>query len=57
VPLGPGLGIGIAILTYADRLTISISADPALCPDVDALAAAIADELPALASAFAVAVA
>jgi WS/DGAT/MGAT family acyltransferase len=57
VPLGPGLGLGIAILTYADRLTISISADPELCPDVDALAAAIAAELPALASAFAASVA
>jgi diacylglycerol O-acyltransferase len=50
VPLGPNMGIGIAVLTYADRLTISIAADPELCPDIDVLAAAIADELSALAA-------
>lgn len=51
VPLGPGLGLGIAILTYAGRLTISLAADPALCPDVERLADAIGAELAALAAA------
>jgi hypothetical protein len=48
VPLGPRLGVGIAILSYAGRLTISISADPEACPDVDLLVAALRDEVSAL---------
>lgn len=55
VPLGPGLGLGIAILTYADHLTISVSADPELCPDAGDLTATIADELGTLGAALGVA--
>lgn len=51
VPLGPGLGLGIAILTYAGRMTISLAADPALCPDVDRLAEAVTAALAELAAA------
>jgi WS/DGAT/MGAT family acyltransferase len=49
VPLGPGLGLGVAVLTYAGRLTICVNADPDRCPDVDELAEAIGDGLAALA--------
>src|SRR5262249_58902078 len=41
VPLFEGLGLGFAILSYADRLSIGVTADPALVPDVDAIAEAI----------------
>ncbi len=37
VPLSQGIGLGFAILSYADTLTIGLSADPALVPDVAAL--------------------
>jgi WS/DGAT/MGAT family acyltransferase len=35
VPLAQGVGLAFAILTYADAMTIGITADPALVPDVD----------------------
>ena len=35
VPLAQGVGLAFAILSYADALTIGITADPALVPDVD----------------------
>jgi WS/DGAT/MGAT family acyltransferase len=37
VPLAQGVGIVFAILSYADTLTIGITADPALVPDADRL--------------------
>jgi hypothetical protein len=37
VPLAQGVGLAFAILSYADTLTIGITADPALVPDVDRL--------------------
>jgi WS/DGAT/MGAT family acyltransferase len=48
VPLGPGLGLGVAVLSYVDRLTISLFADPDVCHDLDVLAASITDEVDAL---------
>jgi WS/DGAT/MGAT family acyltransferase len=35
VPLAQGVGLAFAILSYADTLTIGITADPALVPDVE----------------------
>jgi WS/DGAT/MGAT family acyltransferase len=35
VPLAQGVGVAFAILSYADTLTIGVTADPALVPDVD----------------------
>jgi diacylglycerol O-acyltransferase / wax synthase len=51
VPLFEGLGLGFAILSYADRLSIAASADPALVPDVETVTDAIATELDALVAA------
>ena len=51
LPLGPGLGLGVAVLSYAGRLTVSLSADPAISPDLDALAEAIETELASLSAA------
>ena len=48
VPLFEGLGLGFAILSYADQLSIAASADPALVPDVETVTDAIAAELDAL---------
>ncbi len=45
VPLGPNTTLGVALLSYVDRLTIGLHADPDRCPDLDLLAAAIDDEL------------
>jgi WS/DGAT/MGAT family acyltransferase len=50
VPLGPHLGLGVAVLSYADHLTVSLFADPAAVPDIDVLAGAVADELAAFAA-------
>jgi diacylglycerol O-acyltransferase len=33
VPLAQGMGLAFAILSYADSLTIGVTADPALVPD------------------------
>ena len=41
VPLGPNMGIGVAVTSYRDDLTIGIFADPDLCPDISAFAAAL----------------
>jgi len=41
VPLAAGIGLGFAILSYADQLTIGINADAGRVPDVWALAAAV----------------
>jgi WS/DGAT/MGAT family acyltransferase len=35
VPLSQGIGLAFAILSYADSLTIGITADPALVPDAE----------------------
>ncbi len=51
VPLFEGLGLGFAILSYADQLSIAASADPALVPDVGMVTDAIAAELDALVAA------
>jgi CBS domain-containing protein len=48
VPLGLEIGLGFAILSYDRNLSIAVTADPALVPDVGALPAALraaADEL------------
>jgi CBS domain-containing protein len=51
VPLFEGLGLGFAILSYADQVSIAASADPALVPDVETVTDAIASELDALVAA------
>jgi diacylglycerol O-acyltransferase / wax synthase len=43
VPLAQGVGLAFAILSYADSLTIGITADPALVPDVDGLCGLLQD--------------
>jgi WS/DGAT/MGAT family acyltransferase len=43
VPLAQGVGLAFAILSYADSLTIGITADPALVPDVDSLCGFLQD--------------
>ncbi len=48
VPLGPNLGLGIAVLSYADRLTVSVQGDPRLCPKLAELSTAISDGLEVL---------
>jgi hypothetical protein len=35
VPLAQGVGLAFAILSYADTITIGVTADPALVPDGD----------------------
>jgi hypothetical protein len=45
VPLGPNLGLGVAVLSYVDDLTISLFADPDACHDLAMLAVAIVDEI------------
>lgn len=45
VPLGPNLGLGIAVLSYVDDLKISLFADPEACHDLAVLAGAIVDEV------------
>jgi len=39
VPLAQGVGLAFAILSYADSMTIGVTCDPALVPDVDRLPA------------------
>jgi CBS domain-containing protein len=51
VPLFEGLGLGFAILSYADQLSIAASADPTLVSDLDTITWAISEELDALAAA------
>ena len=41
VPLGANLTVGAAVLSYDGRLTVTLTADAAACPDVDVLAAGI----------------
>ncbi|MGH7895408.1 MAG: CBS domain-containing protein, partial [Candidatus Binatia bacterium] len=51
VPIGIDMGLGFAILSYERSLSISVTADPALAPDVEQLPAALqaaADELHAI---------
>jgi WS/DGAT/MGAT family acyltransferase len=43
VPLAQGVGLAFAILSYADAITLSVTSDPALVGDVDALATGILD--------------
>jgi diacylglycerol O-acyltransferase / wax synthase len=51
VPLVEGLGLGFAILSYADQISIGVTADPKLVPDADAIATAIGEELDRLVAA------
>jgi WS/DGAT/MGAT family acyltransferase len=51
VPLFEGLGLGFAILSYADQLSVAAAADPALVPDVAIIAQDVAAELDALVAA------
>jgi WS/DGAT/MGAT family acyltransferase len=37
VPITDGLGLGLAVLSYHDRLGIGLNADPALVPDLEKL--------------------
>ena len=48
VPLGMEMGLGIAVLSYLDRLTVTLFADPDACHDIDLLADSIADEFDSL---------
>src|SRR5262245_33784842 len=48
VPPFEGLGLGFAILSYADQISIAASADPALVSDVEAITDAIAAEFEGL---------
>jgi hypothetical protein len=41
VPLVDGIGIAFAVVSYEDALTIGVTADPGLVPDVDAVSAAL----------------
>ena len=41
VPLAAGIGLGFAILSYADQLTIGLNADAERVPDINDLAAAL----------------
>lgn len=41
VPLAAGIGLGFAILSYADQLTIGLNADAERVPDLQKLAAAL----------------
>jgi hypothetical protein len=43
VPLVQGVGLAFAILSYADTLTIGITADPALVPDAERLCGFLQD--------------
>jgi len=45
VPLFEGLGLGFAILSYADQISIGVTADPKLVPDADSIASALEEEL------------
>ena len=51
IPLFEGLGLGFAILSYADQLSIAASADPLLVPDLETVTDAIAAEFDALVAA------
>ena len=51
VPLFEGLGLGFAILSYADQISIAASADPTQVADVEAVTDAIAAEFDALVAA------
>lgn len=51
VPIAVRIRTGIAVLSYADRLTLGITADYDSNPDVDVLAAALRDAFAALVSA------
>ena len=48
VPLFEGLGLGFAILSYADQISIAASADPTQVADVETVTDAIAAEFEAL---------
>ncbi len=48
VPLVGNVGLGVAALSYGDHLTVSILADPATFPEVDALSRAVRREIESL---------
>jgi hypothetical protein len=41
VPIADGLGLGLAVLSYAGTLYIGLNADPALVPDLEKLGRSI----------------
>jgi len=41
VPITDGLGLGLAVLSYHDRLHVGLNADPALVPDLEKLGRAV----------------
>jgi WS/DGAT/MGAT family acyltransferase len=45
VPLGANLAVGVAVLSYAGTLSVTLTADSVACPDVDAFAAGIEQSL------------
>lgn len=49
VPLGPRLGLGVAVLSYTDQVVVSLFADPELFPAVDEFADLVLGELADLA--------
>jgi WS/DGAT/MGAT family acyltransferase len=51
VPLGLDMGLGIAVLSYLDRLTVTLFADPDVCHDLDLLADCVAGEFDVLVAA------
>jgi CBS domain-containing protein len=53
VPLYQSMGMGFAVLSYADRLSIGVSADPTLVPEVDTLPRHLYDAFAELAAAVA----
>jgi WS/DGAT/MGAT family acyltransferase len=42
VPITDGLGLGLAVFSYADTLHVGLNADPGLVPDLEKLGSAIA---------------
>jgi WS/DGAT/MGAT family acyltransferase len=52
VPLFQSMGLEFAILSYADRLSITAAADPTLVPDADALPGLLAGSFVSLRDAF-----
>lgn len=49
VPLSPGMGLGVAVVSYAGDLTVALFANPTVCPNLDVLAELIEKEFARLA--------
>lgn len=48
VPIADGLGLGLAVFSYAGTLFVGLVADPALVPDLEKLGRGIEDAFAAL---------